>query len=349
MVSVIIPTKKNTKVLQECLKSLQQLDYPKELLEILVIIDSNDTDDSNAEDELKHLIPKYPIYVFQMNGTPSYKRNFGVSNSQGTIIAFIDSDCIAPSQWVSKAVKHFEDPSVAVVGGPNLTPPENDWRQKCSGNILASKFGTGPMRSRYTPIGEKRTTKGLEIILCNMYARKSTFEILQGFNEQLFPNEENEFLHRVRTYEGTKTQKIVYDPMLYVYHNRRPIILEHSKQIFNYGVGRGKMIRLHPITAFPASPLMIGFVFLAIAYPTLLIYQLITLTCSWCPNILFSWQILYFLTIIFSLYFVGTVVYGIKWTIQHKRIPLLFLTPLMFFLSHFAYGCGIVKGLLSNV
>lgn len=348
MVSVIIPTKNNTKVLQECLKSLQQLDYPKELLEILVIIDSHEnTDDSNAENDLKNLISKFPIFVFQMNGTPSYKRNYGVNKAKGSIIAFIDSDCIAPPQWVSKAAKYFEDPSVAVVGGPNLTPHENNWRQKTGGNIFASKLGTGPMRARYTPVGETRITKGLEIILCNMFARKSTFEMLQGFDEQLFPNEENEFLHRIRTYEGTNTQKIIYDPTIFVYHHRRPIILKHSKQVFNYGVGRGKMIRIHPITAFPASPLMVSFVFLAIAFPALLIYQLITLVCSWCPNIPFSWQIIYFLTILFIVYFVGTIAYGIKWTIQQKRIPLLFITPLVFFLSHFAYGCGIVKGLLS--
>jgi len=348
MVSVIIPTKMNTKVLQKCLKSLQQLDYPKELLEILVIIDSHDNiDESNAEDDIRRLIAKYPIYVFQMNGTPSYKRNYGVSKAKGVIIAFIDSDCIAPSQWISKAVKHFEDPSVAVVGGPNLTPPNNNWRQKSSGNILASKLGTGPMRARYTPIGETRTTKGLEIILCNMCVRKSTFENLQGFNEQLFPNEENEFLHRIRTYKETNTQEILYDPKLYVYHHRRPIILEHTKQVLNYGIGRGKMIRLHPVTAFPASPLMVGFVVLAIAFPILLIYQLITLICSWCPQIPFNWQILYFLGILSILYSVSTITYGIKWAIQQNHLQLLYMTPITFFLSHFAYGFGIVKGLLS--
>ena len=338
----------NTKVLQECLKSLQQLDYPKELLEILVIIDSHDNiDESNAKDGLKYLISKYPINVIQMNGTPSYKRNYGVSKAKGTIVAFIDSDCIASPQWISKAVKHFEDPSVAVVGGPNLTPLENNWRQKTGGNIFASKFGTGPMRARYTPVGDTRTTKGLEIILCNMFVRKSTFEKLQGFNEQLFPNEENEFLHRVRTSKKTNLQKIIYDPALYVYHHRRPIIHQHCKQVFNYGVGRGKMIRIHPITAFPSSLLMVGFIFPAIAFPILLIYQLINPVCSWCPNIPFSWPILYFLTIFFILYFMSAFVYGIKWTVQQKRIPLLFITPLVFFLSHFAYGCGIVKGLLS--
>lgn len=349
MVSVIIPTENNSNLLQDCLESLQKLDYPENLLEILVITDLNgDMDDPNGNGIVSSSTLKYPVSVFQMDGTPGSKRNYGIRMAKGSIIAFTDCDCIVPSQWISKAVKHFTDPYVAVVGGTNFTHPKNNWRQRCSGNILASKLGTGPMRARYTPVGETRTSSGLELILCNMCVRKSILEMFQGFNEQLFPNEENEFLHRIRTHDGTNNLKIIYDPTLYVYHHRRPLVLQHCKQTFKYGFGRGKMMRIHPSTVFSLSPLVLVFAFLAIAFPVLLINQLITLVCSWWPCIPFCPQIMRFLSPLFILYFAGTIAYGIKWAVQQRHIQLLFMTPIALFLTHFAYGCGMVKGLLSQ-
>ena len=349
MVSVIIPTENNSNLLQDCLESLQKLDYPENLLEILVITDLNgDMDDPNGNGIVSSSTLKYPVSVFQMDGTPSSKRNYGIRMAKGSIIAFTDCDCIVPSQWISKAVKHFTDPSVAAVGGPNLTHPKNNWRQRCSGNILSSKLGTGPMRARYTPVGETRTSSGLELILCNMCVRKSILEMLQGFNEQLFPNEENEFLYRIRKHDWTNNLKIIYDPTLHVYHHRRPLILQHCQQIFNYGVGRGKMMQLHPSTVFSWTPLLVVFAFLAISFPFLLTNRLITLLCSWWPYIPFCPQIMRFLSTLFILYFAGTIAYGVKWAVQQKRIQLLFTTPIALFLTHFAYGCGVMKGLLSQ-
>jgi glycosyltransferase involved in cell wall biosynthesis len=347
-VSVIIPTENISDVLQDCLESLQNLGYPEDLLEIIVVKDFDGYPKNTIDEYFSyHSAFKYPISILNMNGTPAGKRNYGVSVAKGSIIAFTDSDCIVPSQWISKAVKHFIGHSVAFVGGPNLNPPKSNWRQECGGDILSSWLGTGPMRARYTPIGETRTTTGSELILCNMFVRKSIFEKFQGFNEQLFPNEENEFLHRIVSRSGTNNPNVMYDPTLFVYHHRRSIILPHCKQIFKYGVGRGKMTRMHPKTAVSLSPAVSAFAILATLFPVLLIYHMATLKWNILPVIPFGLQIFYSLSVLFGLYFFGTFAYGVKWTIQHKCIKSL-LAPITLFLTHLTYGYGMMKGLLSK-
>ena len=49
---------------------------------------------------------------------PAEKRDRGVRESNGEIVAIIDDDAYPESDWLTNAVRHFENPDIAAVGGP---------------------------------------------------------------------------------------------------------------------------------------------------------------------------------------------------------------------------------------
>ncbi|MFQ6136538.1 MAG: glycosyltransferase [Candidatus Hydrothermarchaeales archaeon] len=54
----------------------------------------------------------------------------GIENSAGELLAFIDSDAYPRKDWLKNAVKYFSNPEIAAVGGPGLTPEEDNTLQK---------------------------------------------------------------------------------------------------------------------------------------------------------------------------------------------------------------------------
>jgi glycosyltransferase involved in cell wall biosynthesis len=94
--------------------------------EVIVAVDNN-------QDLFHRLVSELPppVRVVANTGTPglSETRNVGIRASTGAIVAFLDDDATAESDWLEKLVPPFEDHRVAAVGGqavpvwPGATPP----------------------------------------------------------------------------------------------------------------------------------------------------------------------------------------------------------------------------------
>ncbi len=52
-------------------------------------------------------------------------------------------------------------------------------------------------RARYRAVGGRRRCGEKELILCNLLLSRKVFLSNGGFREDLYPNEENEFLNRL--------------------------------------------------------------------------------------------------------------------------------------------------------
>ncbi len=65
---------------------------------------------------------------------------------------------------------------------------------------------------------------------------------LGGFDESLYPNEENALMDELQQRGG----KLVYDPELVVYRRPRPTLRAFVNMLLNYGRGRAEQFRLHP-------------------------------------------------------------------------------------------------------
>ncbi len=117
-ISIIIPTKNNEDTIENCMESLEGLDYPEERYEILIV-------DGHSRDGTVAIAEKHGAKIFyEEGGTRATACNVGLTHVQGDYVAFTDADCIVERMWLTNALKYFDDGAVAGVGGPNIVPDD---------------------------------------------------------------------------------------------------------------------------------------------------------------------------------------------------------------------------------
>jgi glycosyltransferase involved in cell wall biosynthesis len=205
-ITIIIPVKPDGKV--RALERLSSVDYPACAFEVLV-----------AEGR-----------------QPSRQRNRAAEAARGEILYFLDDDALMDGENLRRLAQHFSDPAVVAVGGPSLTPADDSRCQRCFGLALASPIGGGGVRNRYRRAGQVRPTDDRELILCNLGFRADAFRASGGFDERLYPNEENELLTRLARQGGM----ILHDPDLAVRRSQRQTFAAFVRQLFGYGRGRAE-------------------------------------------------------------------------------------------------------------
>lgn len=173
---------------------------------------------------------------------PSVQRNTALRAAQGELIYFLDDDALALPVNLRRAVEHFRDPQVQMVGGPNLCPSDAPFLEQVFALVLASWIAFGPSRARYTKVGTVRVTSEKELILCNLLGRRETLLKHGGFNEALYPNEENALMDNIQKAGG----KLLYDPELFVWRRPRRTLKQFMRMLMNYGRGRAEQFRTTP-------------------------------------------------------------------------------------------------------
>ncbi len=233
-VSIVVPLKAPNKNLEECLEHCLRLDYTD--YEILVLPD----------EPVRLDCPKTKVIPSGSVG-PSDKRDLALNYARGEILAFIDDDAYPARDWLRNASKYFDDPQVAAVGGPAVTPDNDSFMQKASGYVLSSFMGGGGYAFRYNP-GEVREVD--DYPTCNLLVRKSIMEKLGGFDNKFWPGEDTILCLEITKKEG---KKIIYAPDVLVYHHRRTLFRQHLKQIWSYAVHRGYFVKKFPETSLRLS------------------------------------------------------------------------------------------------
>lgn len=173
---------------------------------------------------------------------PSAQRNAAIKAARGEWIYFLDDDSVPHPDNLSRATALLQDPSVKMIGGPNCCPAEAPGLEKVFALVLASALAFGPSRARYAPVGQVRESSEKELILCNLLARRDALLELGGFNEALYPNEENALMDELQKRGG----KLIYDPDFLVFRRPRSSLRAFARMLRTYGRGRAEQFRLHP-------------------------------------------------------------------------------------------------------
>ena len=197
---------------------------------------------------------------------PSAQRNAAIQAARGELIYFLDDDSVAAPDNLNRAVPLFKKAEVKMVGGPNLCPYDAPGLEQVFSLVLAS-WAFASSRSRYAPVGARRETSEKELILCNLMARRDALLELGGFNEALYPNEENALMDELQKKGG----KLIYDPELIVLRRPRSSLRAFMKMLMTYGRGRAEQFRLHPTTGSALN----------FAPPLFLIYLLTLFLVPW--------------------------------------------------------------------
>ena len=228
-VSIIIAVKTWQKNLEECVNKCLELDYQD--FEIIILPDEplNQPFIPKSSTSIK-VIPTGAI-------SPADKRDIALKYAKGEILGFIDDDAYPRKDWLSNALKDFNDDNVAAVGGPAVTPLDDSLRQKASGAVYSSLAVSGNFIYRYLP---KKRREVDDYPSCNFIVRKSVMQELGGFDTKFWPGEDTKLCLDI-----TKKlkKKIIYDPEVFVWHHRRKLFIPHLKQIINYAQHRGYFVK----------------------------------------------------------------------------------------------------------
>jgi len=97
LVSFIIPTLNSEQVLEKCLRSIAEQDYPS--IEVIIV-------DGGSSDNTISVATKYNAKILKCSRSLAAARQLGLYNASGEIIANWDSDIYIPHKdWLRKAVK----------------------------------------------------------------------------------------------------------------------------------------------------------------------------------------------------------------------------------------------------
>jgi cellulose synthase/poly-beta-1,6-N-acetylglucosamine synthase-like glycosyltransferase len=173
---------------------------------------------------------------------PSVQRNTALRAARGDLVYFLDDDSLPDPQNLRRAAELFKGPEVKMAGGPSLCPPDAPPIEQAFSLVMGSWLAFGPSAARYRAMGMRRASSEKELILCNLLARRAEVLELGGFNEALYPNEENALMDELQKRGGT----LLYDPALVVHRRPRGTFAAFCKMLFNYGRGRAEQFRLHP-------------------------------------------------------------------------------------------------------
>jgi succinoglycan biosynthesis protein ExoA len=173
---------------------------------------------------------------------PSVQRNVAMRAARGEIIYFLDDDSVPQPDAARRAAEQFRNRNVKMVGGPNLCPPDSSKLQQAFSLTMGTWLAFGPSRARYRSVGTVRPSSEKELILCNLLARRDAMLELEGFNEKLYPNEENALMDELQQRGG----KLIYDPELIVHRHPRATLRAFCRMLKTYGRGRAEQFRLHP-------------------------------------------------------------------------------------------------------
>lgn len=115
-VSVILAVRNGEATLDECIRSLLLLDYPRERVEIIVV-------DNNSDDQTSLILQNYASEIAVLHEPrqgPAAARNRGIAAASGEVIAITDADCVVHPRWIGNLVSPLDDRTVGVVGGKIL-------------------------------------------------------------------------------------------------------------------------------------------------------------------------------------------------------------------------------------
>jgi cellulose synthase/poly-beta-1,6-N-acetylglucosamine synthase-like glycosyltransferase len=122
-VTVLIPAFNEEETIGKTVKSVLDINYPKNLLEIIAIDDCS----TDKTGELLDGMDKWGIRVLhnKINKGKAYSLNRGLKIATGKLIACIDADSIAEPNILKKMIPYFSDKKVAAVA-----PALKVWKTK---------------------------------------------------------------------------------------------------------------------------------------------------------------------------------------------------------------------------
>jgi GT2 family glycosyltransferase len=223
-VSVVVCTYNGGWTLEQCLRSLQALDYPD--YEVIVV-------DDGSTDNTGDVLACFPQVrtIHQPNRGLSAARNAGLRAATGAVVAYTDSDCFPDPDWLTHLVHQLQRSGAAAVGGPNLTPEDGR---------LAACVAAAPGQPTHVLESDQVAE---HVPGCNMAFRREALEAINGFDPQYRKAGDDVDLCWRLQQAG---YWITFAPGAFVWHHRRQTPRAYLRQQAGYGEAEALLRFKHP-------------------------------------------------------------------------------------------------------
>ncbi|HEY2363883.1 MAG TPA: glycosyltransferase [Candidatus Angelobacter sp.] len=179
-VSIIIPALNEEKMIGRCLESLTRLAFARDRFEVLIV-------DNGSRDKTLAVVESFKdrlnLKVLQQAGVRiSALRNLGAQAATGDILAFLDADCLAPTDWLDRIFALAPADGAGVLGAHYLLPEDSSWVGR-----TWHRYQEAPKSGEvsHVPAGD-------------LVMRREDFLKLGGFDETIQTNEDYELCERAR-------------------------------------------------------------------------------------------------------------------------------------------------------
>ena len=239
-ISIIIPCYNEEKTIRTLLDAILAQTYSLDEMEVIIADglseDATRTEISSFQDE--H--PELDLMVIDnIARIIPAGLNMAIKASLGSIIVRLDAHSAPAPDYVQRCVNALSEGKGDNVGGVwNIRPGAKGWVAKSIAAAVAHPVGVGDALYRYATQAQIVDTVPFGAF------QRELVERVGFFDEGLLANEDYEFNTRVRQSGG----KVWLDPAIQSVYFSRPTLKALSRQYFNYGFWKWRMLERYPNT-----------------------------------------------------------------------------------------------------
>jgi len=321
MISVIIPCYNEERYIGPFLESLLHQTIGIDNLEVIIV-------DGMSNDGTREILKNYLnnqniLLIDNTERTVPFALNKGIQYSHGDYIALMGVHCKYPENYFEKLYSAIRQYDVDCVGGASITRPARN-TSLCNAIAIAGSniFGVGNSRFRIgvTDIQE------VDTVAFGLY-RREVFDKYGYFDTELARDQDDEYNARLRK----NNRKILLVPDVRIEYYARDSRKTQFQMNYQYGLFKplvakkiGKPISIRQIVPF-----------LFVCW--LLIGSIVSI---------FS-KAMMIINVGIALVYIGiSLVISLKEALHVHDMKLIFILPQIFFIQHFAYGCGYLSGIV---
>ena len=233
-VAVVIPAYGRATMVARCVESVRSQRYPSRLLEIVVVDDASDDCGETAEAACAQ---RARVITLEQNVGPAAAREAGLRASKSELVAFIDTDCVASSDWLLRLVLELADPALCAAASRVSTEAGTD--SISTFESVRSPLDMGDVFGDLDPRGPR-----FFIPTANMVARRADLEKCGGFTTELRVGEDVDLCLRLMAAGG----RIRYLPEPLVRHEPPQRARDIANRRYAYGCSESFLWGRHPVT-----------------------------------------------------------------------------------------------------
>lgn len=325
IVSFIIVAYNAQNVIQFSLDCLKNQTYEHKKIEV-ILVDGKSTDETKKV--MLNFKEKYSEEFSRILVLDNSKKilpagwNVALEQAKGEAIIRVDAHSTFPDNFIEENVKELKN-GENIVGGQIISKAVDNtqWKKTL---LLAEESLFGGSIAGFRRKSEKKYVK----TLAHAMYRKTVFDKVGKYNENLARTEDNEMHYRMRK-EG---YKFLLSPNIISYRFTRDTLKGLIKQKYNNGKWIGITIKYCPkcFSLYHFIPLLfvLGIIFSSI------------LAFAGIPSFIYMLASVY---IIFNVVNLLRVIKNNGFNIQYL------LLPFIFFLLHICYGIGTIVGLIKSI